>query len=128
MSTERCKCEYCGLMFEAESYTPEAKPIVCPNVANHDNKISRERLIQMVKQSMGRFFTIVFTKRTTGEKRTMTCRTGVHKHLKGGARAYDPEKLGLMIVWEPRSAEYRSIPTDAVEKIKYAGKVYEVVS
>jgi hypothetical protein len=82
----------------------------------------------MVKQSMGRFFTIVFTKRTTGEKRTMTCRTGVHKHLKGGARAYDPEKLGLMIVWEPRSAEYRSIPTDAVEKIKYAGKVYEVGS
>ena len=57
----------------------------------------------------------------------MTCRLGVHKYLKGGKKAYDPEKLGLMIVWEPKSAEYRSIPTDAITELRLAGRKYQVV-
>ncbi len=38
----------------------------------------------------GRIFTVVYKKRTNGEERTMTCRLGVHKHLKGGELGYDP--------------------------------------
>jgi hypothetical protein len=57
----------------------------------------------------------------------MTCRLGVHKHLKGGKKAYDPEKLGLMIVWEPKSAEYKSIPTDAITELRFGGRKYQVV-
>jgi hypothetical protein len=35
--------------------------------------------------------------------------------------------MNLMIVWEPRSAMYKSIPTDAIVEAKIAGKVYQVV-
>jgi len=32
-----------------------------------------------------------------------------------------------MIVWEPKSAEYRSIPTDAITELRLAGRKYQVV-
>jgi hypothetical protein len=125
--TTEYRCHNCGKMFEAAAYYPaDAKPR-CPDEEQHDNRVSTEALLEKIKKSMGRFFTIVFTKRSTGEKRTMTCRLGVKKHLKGGARAYDPESMNLMIVWEPRSAMYKSIPTDAIVEAKIAGKVYQVV-
>jgi hypothetical protein len=52
----------------------------------------------------------------------MTCRTGVTKHLKGGTKAYDPKALGLAVVWDTKSKQYRSIPTDAITAVKFAGK------
>lgn len=119
-------CDYCGKDFMAAAYTPGAAPTRCPDEAQHDNRITRAGAVKKIKASMGRFFTIVFTKRTTGEERKMTCRLGVSKHLKGGKKAYDPEKLGLMIVWEPKSAEYKSIPTDAITELRIQGKSYLV--
>ena len=121
------RCHNCGKMFEAAAYYPADATPRCPDEEQHDNRISKDAFLDKVKKSMGRFFTVVFTKRSTGEKRTMTCRLGVKKHLKGGARAYNPEELGLMIVWEPKSATYKSIPTDAVLEVRMAGKVYQVV-
>lgn len=121
------RCHNCGKMFEAAAYYPNDAAPTCPDEASHDNRLSVDSMKEKLKKSMGRFFTVVFTKRSTGEKRTMTCRLGVKKHLKGGARAYDPDSMNLMIVWEPRSAMYKSIPTDAIEEIKIAGKVYQVV-
>lgn len=121
------RCDYCGKDFMAAAYTPGAAPTRCPDEAQHDNRITTAGVVKKIKASMGRFFTIVFTKRTTGERRVMTCRLGVHKHLKGGKKAYDPEKLGLMIVWEPKSAEYKSIPTDAITELRFGGRKYQVV-
>ena len=97
-------------------------PIPCPKSGEHHNRISRERAVEILNGSRGRFITVEFTKRTTGERRVMTCRTGVTKHLKGGKRAYDPEKLGLAIVWETKTSEYKSIPTDAITAVRFGGK------
>ena len=90
-------------------------------------EMEKAQVHQFLRSLKGKFFTIEFTKRTTGERRVMTCRLGVHKHLKGGKKAYDPEKLGLMIVWEPKSSEYKSIPTDAITELRFAGRKYQVV-
>jgi hypothetical protein len=120
------RCYDCGEVWFGDAYQPGAKPVVCPKADQHDNVLTKEAAVQMLDKSKGRWFTIEFTKRTTGEKRTMTCRTGVKKHLKGGARAYDPKELGLMIVWEAKSSAYKSIPTDAITAIRYGGKHYEV--
>jgi len=128
MKTEDFYCWNCGHVFEAEAYQAgKSWTRVCPNEAQHGNKLTIEAAVRLIKKSMGRFFTIAFTKRSTGERRVMTCRLGVHKHLKGGKKAYDPEKLGLMIVWEPKSAEYKSIPTDAITELRFAGRKYQVV-
>lgn len=121
-------CDYCGKDFMAEAYKPLVEQVRCPDEAQHDNRITTDGVVKKIKRSMGRFFTIVFTKRTTGESRTMTCRLGVKKHLKGGPRAYDPEKLGLLIVWEAKSSEYKSIPMDAITEFRFGGKKYEVVN
>lgn len=121
------RCQECGLMFEGALYLPETPKVRCPNEDKHDSRISQEKAVKMLNGSKGRFFTIEFVKRTTGELRRMTARLGVKKHLKGGARAYDPAELGLLIVWESRSATYKSIPTDAIKSLRFAGKQYEVV-
>ena len=128
MKNEDFYCWNCGHVFEAEAYLPgKSWTRVCPNEAQHGNRLTAEAAVRLIKKSMGRFFTIAFTKRSTGERRVMTCRLGVHKYLKGGKKAYDPEKLGLMIVWEPKSSEYKSIPTDAITELRFAGRKYQVV-
>jgi hypothetical protein len=128
MKTEEFYCWDCGTQFEAEAYQPNKSwTRTCPNAAQHSNRLTIEAAVRLIKKSMGKFFTIAFTKRSTGERRVMTCRLGVHKHLKGGKKAYDPEKLGLMIVWEPKSAEYKSIPTDAITELRFGGRKYQVV-
>lgn len=129
MTTADFYCWDCGHVFEAEAYQPGQTWVrTCPKSAQHGNKLTPEAAVRLIKKSMGRFFTIAFTKRSTGERRVMTCRLGVHKYLKGGKKAYDPEKLGLMIVWEPKSAEYKSIPTDAITELRFRGRKYSVGS
>lgn len=65
----------------------------------------------------GQFFTVTFIKRSTKELRTMNCRLGVTKHLKGGTKAYNDADHGLLTVFEMNSKGYRSIPVDAVKSI-----------
>lgn len=80
----------------------------------------------------GRFFSVVFVKRTTGELRTMICRTGVTKYLVGGELNYDPEEKGLIIVWSPDSkgkhgpkdVGYRAVPYMRITQITAGGTVY----
>lgn len=83
------------------------------------------------------FFSVTFTKRTTGERREMNCMWGVKKHLKGGEAAYDFNAKGLIPVWEteesrrkhsgsirPGDAGYRSIPVDAITQIRANKKTW----
>lgn len=77
--------------------------------------------------STGRFFSIEFIKRTTGELRVMNARTGVKKHLKGGELNYDPELHKLLPVYDVDKKGYRSIPLDAVQSITVDGTKYRLV-
>lgn len=83
----------------------------------------------------GQFFSVLFEKRTNGEIRKMQCRTGVHKHLKGGELKYSPNEKGLITVWSPDSAGkhgqndvgYRAVPIYAITEIHASGKVWKFI-
>ena len=99
----------------------------------------RQKVRRIIKATNGLFFSVTFTKRTTGKLRTMTCRTGVHKFLKGEkgkGQQYDPEDKDLICVWDPASyvpkrdkdgepidAGYRSINLRTVTSVKFRGMV-----
>ncbi len=78
----------------------------------------------------GRIFTAIFIKRTTGERRTMTCRLGVKKHVKGVGMAYKPEDHNLIGVYDMQYAAqvnpekaYRMIDLESVMEIHSGGEI-----
>jgi len=75
----------------------------------------------------GRAFTVVFTKRSDGTKRTMNARYNVVSKLKTGVAAYDAEDHDLHAVYDLVQHDYRSINLDTLEKVVMDGVSYEVV-
>ena len=73
----------------------------------------------------GTIFSVDFIKRTTGEERHMVCRLGVKAHLKGGVKKFDDKEKNLLTVYDVQKNGYRSIPLDAIIRVKIHGKVYE---
>jgi hypothetical protein len=57
----------------------------------------------------GRFFTVEFVKRTTGELRVMTCRLGVSKGVTGKGMAFDPASRELLTVWDVKAQGHRMV-------------------
>jgi hypothetical protein len=90
---------------------------VVPTLAETINLFDRIRKSGMV-------FRADFVKRTTGETRTMICRCGVKKYLKGGKAAYNFGEKGLLPVYDWNRQGYRSIPIDNIYCIKFGGIVY----
>jgi hypothetical protein len=73
----------------------------------------------------GTIFSVTFRKRTDGTIREMVCRTGVKAHLKGGEKKFDDREKKLLTVYDVQKNGYRSIPLDAIIRVKIHGKVYE---
>lgn len=70
----------------------------------------------------GKFFKVTFIKRSGAhEERTMLCRGGVSRYLKGGEPAYDPHSKKLVWVYDMQAHGYRSIPVEGVKRIQYRG-------
>ncbi len=82
----------------------------------------KSKVLSAIKNSDGKIFSVTFVKRTTGEIRTMTCRLGVTKHLKGGDKAYSPKDYDLVTVFDMQKQGYRSIPIDAILDLKIKGE------
>jgi len=74
----------------------------------------------------GRFFTVTFVKRSTGERRVMNCRKGVVKFLRGGELPYDASEKNLVTVFDVPKRDYRSINLDTVKGIRADKEVYVV--
>lgn len=91
-----------------------------------NNKTTSAEAAKLILDSNGAFITVEFIKRTTGELRTMNCRTGVKKHLKGGVLGYDREEHKLIGVYDMVSGGYRSIPIENIRKVTAGGKTVEV--
>ena len=91
-----------------------------------DTIIRHEQVKEILNGAGAEFFTCVFVKRTTGEIRTMNCRRGVVKHLKGGKAAYNFGEKNLLPVWDCVKREYRVIPLENVLEIRLGGNVYVV--
>lgn len=93
--------------------------------------IQRDAVHAFLRGLNGKFFTIEFIKRTTGEARTMRATTNYQKHLAGGTLKYDADAKALIPVIDldilpTGNNPFRSIPTDAVLRIRALGNEYEV--
>lgn len=95
------------------------------------------------KTSDGRIFTVDFVKRTDNSLRTMSCRRGVSKGVKGVGQAYDPKAHALLTVYDmqkldPKAPQnvgknedelqkgaFRNINLDALVALRMGGKSYD---
>lgn len=73
--------------------------------------------------STGKIFSANFTK-ADGSERTMSCRVGVQKNLKGKGLQYDRRKARNLIVWDMNANGYRTIKTDRLNWIRIEGETY----
>ena len=65
----------------------------------------------VLKATSGKFFTVVFIKKD-GSTRTMNCRLGVTKHLKGGVSNLNPKQY--LTVYDVQSKGYRAINLETI--------------
>jgi hypothetical protein len=71
------------------------------------------------------FFSVTFVKKN-GEKRTMNCRLGVKKHLKGGQKSYDDANYNYLTVYDLKKKGYRTVNLDTLISVKANGGVMNV--
>lgn len=90
------------------------------------NRINRDEAVRFIRQTDGKFFSVRFTKRTTGEPRHMTARLGVKKHLAGGEPAYNFDNKGLIPVYDIHAPGYRSIPIEGITAVMIRGRWHEI--
>ena len=93
--------------------------------------VTPEEVESILRATRGGFFTVVFTKRTTGELRTMHATLNLKSALKGGDSAYDHASKKLLVVRDMDATRkgdkaIRSIPWDAVLTINANGNKYRV--
>lgn len=67
------------------------------------------------------FYTVVFTKKSTGEVRVMNARQHVAKYSHGGVNPC-AGKADLLPTYDMKAAAYRTIWLDGVKEIRHAGK------
>ena len=82
--------------------------------------------IKLIKKLIGnKIFSAKFVKKN-GEIRDMHCRLGVTKHLKGGEKSYDSDKLNHLTVFDLSKKSYRTINLNTLISLKVDGKVLEL--
>ena len=98
-------------------------------------KISRETAAKLLEDhkrfGAGRIFTVIFIKRTNGERRVMNARFGVHRYVKGVGRKYEPKEkrlIGCYDVTKEKGKGYRMINLDSILELKVDGVHYKVAA
>ena len=80
---------------------------------------------KILKKLIGsQFFTAKFIKKD-GSLRTMNCRLGVKKHLKGGELNHNPEDLNHLIVYDIIKKSYRTINLNTLKEITIKKETYK---
>ena len=87
--------------------------------------IDRDTAKQYIYKTNGKIFSAVFTKKD-GEKRTMVCRQGVAKYVKGIGLKFKPEEKDLIGVFDMHKVAYRFINVKTLEQIKVKGTLYKI--
>ena len=87
--------------------------------------IDKDTAKKYIYATNGKIFSAVFTKKD-GEKRTMVCRQGVAKYVKGVGLKFKPEERSLIGVFDMHKKAYRFINLETLEKIKVKGREYEI--
>ena len=81
----------------------------------------------LIDSTNGHFFKVIFVKRTTGEVREMTCRTGVKRYVNGIGMKYDARSRNLVPVWVSNEGKegaeaYRMVDLESVLEISVEGQ------
>ena len=87
--------------------------------------ISRDTAKKYIYETNGKIFSAVFTKKD-GEKRSMVCRQGVAKYVKGVGLKFKPEEKDLIGVFDMHKKAYRFINTETLEQLKVKGIEYKI--
>ena len=87
--------------------------------------IDKDTAKQYIYATNGKIFSAVFTKKD-GEKRSMVCRQGVAKYVKGIGLKFKPEEKELIGVFDMHKKAYRFINAKTLEKIKVKGTTYNI--
>jgi hypothetical protein len=95
-------------------------------VLNFQKTIHRRELSDFIESTGGRIFNIVFSRRSDGIQREMTCRTCVKKNQNGGSLSFDPSSQNLLSVYDVKKRSYRFIPLERVICIKFAKTKYRI--
>ena len=90
-----------------------------------EKKISVSDAVGLIQKSNGKIMTVSFIKRGDNTLRTMNCRTGVSKGVKGKKRAR--RNIGLITVYEMSKKEFRHINVSGLRALKLGGHKYSVV-
>ena len=77
-------------------------------------------LQSVLQATKGKFFTVVFIKKD-GSTRSMNCRLGVTKHLKGGLSNLNPEQY--LTVYDVQSKGYRAVNLSTIVSVTCGGIV-----
>lgn len=85
---------------------------------------TRSQLLRLTGD--GRFCTICFYKRTTGDLRVMNCRTGVKRYVTGVGLKFTPAHKNLISVFDTQKKAYRFISVEGVIRVDAHGKSYQV--
>jgi hypothetical protein len=72
-------------------------------------------------------FTVDFIKKD-GTLRTMNCRLGVTRHLKGGELGYNAAKKNLLPVFDMVAGAYRMINVSTIKEIRFNKQVIKVTA
>lgn len=86
--------------------------------------IKTEDIKTIINASKGMFFNVKFVKKN-GDKRSMTCRKSVTKHLKGG-KSTIKGNTNLVGVWEPNVKSYRCFDITRVTALNALGHKFVV--
>ena len=91
--------------------------------------IDRDTAKQYIYKTNGKIFSAVFTKKD-GEKRSMICRQGVAKYVKGIGLKFKPvdasKDRDLIGVFDMHKKAYRFINLKTLEQIKIKGTTYTI--
>lgn len=85
-----------------------------------------KQIREFIRSTGGKFFTIEFYKRTTGELRTMLARTGVSKNVTGEGLKFSPRSLDLKVVYSVNDKGYRMVNLRGVRRIVCGNRKLEV--
>jgi len=86
-----------------------------------EQTMNSNELASIVAASNGRFVSVTFIKKD-GTERSMLCRLGVTKHLKGGESKLNADQY--LTVFDVQKEAYRAINRDTIVSVKLAGATY----
>ncbi len=87
--------------------------------------ITRNKAIELVNSSKGKFFTISFIKKDKTQRR-MTARTGVKIGVNGQGMKYNPSDYGMKSVYDMAKLEWRMVNFKTATRLKINKKDYVI--